>query len=75
MIEVLGSGDFFGEIAFISALKILLKNSKANLEDFPNLQRVCDVRAKKQCRCLELHVNDFLEILKGDLPGNREVLR
>eukprot|EP00960_Hanusia_phi_P063441 765489-Hanusia_phi.AAC.5 len=75
VIEVLGSGDFFGEIAFISALKILLKNPKATLQDFPQLQRVCDVRAKKECRCLELNVNDFLDVLKGDLPGNREVLR
>mmetsp|Transcript_51794 Transcript_51794/g.83570 ORF Transcript_51794/g.83570 Transcript_51794/m.83570 type:complete len:409 (+) Transcript_51794:3-1229(+) len=78
------SGEYFGEIAFVSTCKKVLRNVNFNLREHEKVDktslssvltmRQADVYATAQSRMLEFSVKDLLTALKGDLKSNEHVL-
>jgi len=78
------SGEYFGEIAFASTCKKVLRNVNFNLREHEKVDktslssvltmRQADVYATAQSRMLEFSVKDLLTALKGDLKSNEHVL-
>jgi len=78
------SGEYFGEIAFVSTCKKVLRNVNFNLREHDKVDktplssvltmRQADVYATAQSRMLEFSVKNLLTALKGDLKSNEHVL-
>jgi hypothetical protein len=69
----LGSGDYFGEMAFLATCRRFFKNEDANITD-TDVMRTADIIATSTCRMMEFSVRNFLAILRDDLEGGRGVL-
>jgi len=67
--QELSTGDFFGEIAFISMCGKLLENSD------DDCKRACDVVAHTDCRCFELKVPSFLSVCEDSESQRLDLMR
>ncbi|EKX51554.1 hypothetical protein GUITHDRAFT_102817 [Guillardia theta CCMP2712] len=67
--QELSTGDFFGEIAFISMCGKLLENSD------DDCKRACDVVAHTDCRCFELKVPNFLSVCEDSESQRLDLMR
>ena len=72
VVQTLGSGEIFGEMAFVATCRKLLGHDPRSIvgaKDWSIVLRSCDIVAGQDCRCMELCVQDFLTVMHATIAS------